>query len=583
MSKTMKKNIYFIMAVLLLGVGACKKGSFLDAKQPSDLNEESTFTDSVRTIAFLTRSYVDVGFNFDANRWEGGGHPVLADEAIPVRFTGPQNDAILMASGALSASSTNVAKQAQVLNNWKTPWENIRRANVFLLNVGRSPLSERLKKQLKAEARFLRAWYYFQLVKVYGGVPLIGDATYTATDNIDLPRSNYGDCVDYIVKECEAAAADLPSFSEQPQQDYGRITKGACMGLKSRMLLYAASPLFNGGGIATDAALKNIAGYAIADPERWNKAAQAAKDIISSGSYALVEDNVTRMGYGFYSVFLKRYTNEYLFAAMKAPNREYENNLLPTSRTGSGKSSAPTQQLVDAFGMENGLPITDPASGYNPNDPYVKRDPRFGNSIIYNGSRFFLASSNAMVAVNTFVGSSPDGPAATGPISIPGYYWRKMMIEDGGGNTDRCYPLIRYAEILLNYAEALNEYQGPTAEVYNALVQIRKRAGILPGINSNYGLKSGITKDEMRLVIQNERRVELALEEHRVWDVRRWKIAEVTDNVMLKGMKITKTGNNFTYEVIDIKPHAFRPAFYLFPIPESEMAKSSKFVQNPGW
>ncbi|MDR6785594.1 RagB/SusD family nutrient uptake outer membrane protein [Pedobacter africanus] len=579
----MKKNIYFIMAVLLLGVGACKKGSFLDAKQPSDLNEESTFTDSVRTIAFLTRSYVDVGFNFDANRWEGGGHPVLADEAIPVRFTGPQNDAILMASGALSASSTNVAKQAQVLNNWKTPWENIRRANVFLLNIGRSPLSERLKKQLKAEARFLRAWYYFQLVKVYGGVPLIGDATYTATDNIDLTRSNYGDCVDYIVKECEAAAVDLPSFSEQPQQDYGRITKGACMGLKSRMLLYAASPLFNGGGIATDAALKNIAGYATADPERWNKAAQAAKEIINSGSYALMEDNVTRMGYGFYNVFLKRYNNEYLFAAMKAPNREYENNLLPTSRTGSGKSSAPTQQLVDAFGMENGLPITDPASGYNPNDPYVKRDPRFGNSIIYNGSRFFLASSNAMVAVNTFVGSSPDGPAATGPINIPGYYWRKMMIEDGSGNTERCYPLIRYAEILLNYAEALNEYQGPTAEVYNALIQIRKRAGILPGLNSSYGLKSGITKDEMRLVIQNERRVELALEEHRIWDVRRWKIAEVTDNVMLKGMKITKTGNNFTYEVIDIKPHAFRPAFYLFPIPESEIAKSPKLVQNPGW
>ncbi|WP_159451771.1 RagB/SusD family nutrient uptake outer membrane protein [Pedobacter africanus] len=579
----MKKNIYFIVAVLLLGVGACKKGSFLDAKQPSDLNEESTFTDSVRTIAFLTRSYVDVGFNFDANRWEGGGHPVLADEAIPVRFTGPQNDAILMASGALSASSTNVAKQVQVLNNWKTPWENIRRTNVFLLNVGRSPLSERLKKQLKAEARFLRAWYYFQLVKVYGGVPLIGDATYTATDNIDLPRSNYGDCVDYIVKECEAAAADLPSFSEQPQQDYGRITKGACMGLKSRMLLYAASPLFNGGGIANDAALKNIAGYATADPERWSKAAQAAKDIISSGSYTLMEDNVTRMGYGFYNVFLKRYNNEYLFAAMKAPNREYENNLLPTSRTGSGKSSAPTQQLVDAFGMENGLPITDPASGYNANDPYVKRDPRFGNSIIYNGSRFFLASSNAMVAVNTFVGSSPDGPAATGPISIPGYYWRKMMIEDGSGNTERCYPLIRYAEILLNYAEALNEYQGPIAEVYNTLIQVRKRAGILPGLNSNYGLKSGITKDEMRLVIQNERRVELALEEHRVWDVRRWKIAEVTDNVMLKGMKITKTGNNFSYEVIDIKPHAFRPAFYLFPIPESEIAKSPKLLQNPGW
>lgn len=577
------KFIHLVMAVFLLMAGACKKGGFLDAKLASDLNETTTFTDSVRTIAFLTRLYTNVGFNFDANRWEGGGHPVLADEAIPVRYTGPQNDAILMASGALSPSSTNVSKQAEVLNNWKLPWENIRRANVFLSNVDRSPLSAGLKKKLKAETRFLRAWYYFQLVKVYGGVPLIGDVNYGIADNIDLPRSSYSDCVDYIVNECNAAATDLPDFDAQLQQDYGRATKGACMGLKSRMLLYAASPLFNGEGIAADAALKSIAGYANIDPERWNKAAQAAKEIINSGTYVLREDNVTRRGYGFYSVFLTRYNREYLFGAMKAPNREYENNLLPTSRAGSGKSSAPTQQLVDAFGMENGLPITDPASGYNPNDPYVKRDPRFGNSIIYNGATFFLTSSNAMVAVNTFVGASPDGPAATGPIAIPGYYWRKMMVEDGGGNTDRCYPLIRYAEILLNYAEALNEYQGPTSEVYATLIQIRKRAGILPGLDDNYGLKSGISKAEMRLVIQNERRVELALEEHRVWDVRRWKIAEVTDNVMLKGMKITKTGNTLTYEVIDIKPHFFRPAFYLFPIPESEMAKSPKFVQNPGW
>lgn len=577
------KFIHLVMAVFLLMAGACKKGGFLDAKLASDLNETTTFTDSVRTIAFLTRLYTNVGFNFDANRWEGGGHPVLADEAIPVRYTGPQNDAILMASGALSASSTNVAKQAEVLNNWKLPWENIRRANVFLSNIDRSPLSAGLKKQLKAETRFLRAWYYFQLVKVYGGVPLIGDVNYGIADNIDLPRSSYSDCVDYIVNECNAAAADLPDFDTQLQQDYGRATKGACMGLKSRMLLYAASPLFNGEGIAGDATLKSITGYANADLERWNKAAQAAEDIINSGTYSLREDNVTRRGYGFYSVFLTRYNREYLFGGMKAPNREYENNLLPTSRTGSGKSSAPTQQLVDAFGMENGLPITDPASGYNPNDPYVKRDPRFGNSIIYNGATFFLTSSNAMVAVNTFVGASPDGPAATGPIAIPGYYWRKMMVEDGGGNTDRCYPLIRYGEILLNYAEALNEYQGPTTEVYSTLIQIRKRAGILPGLDDNYGLKSGISKAGMRLVIQNERRVELALEEHRLWDVRRWKIAEVTDNVMLKGMKITKTGNTLTYEVIDIKPHFFRPAFYLFPIPESEMAKSPKFVQNPGW
>jgi len=572
------KHIFFYALLLITIANACKKGdSFLDAKLNDVLNEESTFKDSTNTVAFLTRVYADVGYSFNPGRWEAGGHPVVGDEAVPVQYTGPQNDAVVMASGALSAATTNVAKNVQILNNWSTAWANIRRVNKFLSKVDQSPLSATLRTRLKAEARFLRAWYYSILLKHYAGVPLIGDKVFEPADDFNLERNTYEECVNYIVSELDAAMKDLPSSQSQIVTDYGRVTKGACMGLKSRVLLYAASPLFNGGN-AGSGTLKSITGYTDADQQRWKAAADAANDVIVSGAYSLYEDNTTRMGYGFYKVFTMRVNSEYLFQANRGLNRDFESLFLPSSRSGSYASNV-TQNMVDAYGTADGLAITDPASKYNPQNPYVNRDPRFYNSVIYNGSLWFLSSTNQVV--NTFYGSSPDGVGVKAQTT--GYYNRKMLQESSSGNTERVWPLIRYAEILLNYAEALNEYEGPVAGVYDALKQIRKRAGINPGATNNYGLKQNMSKDEMRLIIQNERRVELSFEEHRIWDARRWKIAEDYFNRPSRGMKITKTGTSFTYEIFDVIPHKFSNNFYLFPIPEGEISKDPKLLQNPGW
>ena len=162
-------------------------------------------------------------------------------------------------------------------------------------------------------------------------------------------------------------------------------------------------------------------------------------------------------------------------------------------------------------------------------------------------------------------------------------YTNKMMDPNAVANdftlvSNRCWPLIRYAEILLNFAEAANEYDGPSAQVYSAVEAVRQRAGLNP-----YQLPVGLNQDQMRLVIQNERRIELAFEEHRFWDVRRWKIAEQTENIQTMGMEVDRNGNSVTYKPFEVRKRNFRPAMYLWPFPQSEVAKSPELLQNPGY
>ncbi len=265
-------------------------------------------------------------------------------------------------------------------------------------------------------------------------------------------------------------------------------------------------------------------------------------------------------------------------------NRDFENLWRPPSRGGSSTTGSWVHQnLVDAFQMNNGLDITDPNSGYNPQDPYTNRDPRLDYTATRNGSKIADGQvSSTLYPVYTYVGE-PNGDGF-GNGTPTGYYTNKMCKDDVRPewitDSKRCYPLIRYADVLLMYAEALNEYQGPTQEVYDAVDSIRYRAGLSP-----FALPLGLSKDEMRKVIQHERQVELAFEEHRFWDVRRWKIAEITENKIMTGMKITidNSTSTYVYNVVDVRDHNFRTAMYLWPLPQSETAKSPDLLQNPGY
>jgi starch-binding outer membrane protein, SusD/RagB family len=584
----MKNRIIgFLIVSCIIAFTACTKGDLLDPKTNNDLNEATVFSDSARTIDFLMGIYTDVGYTFSYRRYGNifAGTAEAGDEAMG-RLNGPTQPFVYILSSNISPSFT-----IPYDNAWNTAWTNIRRANVFLGHVNNSPISPALKAQSVAEARFLRAWYYSILLKNFGGVPLLGDRLFGASDDLQIARNTYEECVNYIVTELDAAAAGLPI--DHLAQDYGRITKGACLALKSRVLLFAASPLFNGGGIATDPAVKALTSYPTFDASRWQKAAAAALEVINLNTYSLLEDNTTAPGFGFSKVFLTRKNSEYIFAGMQAPGKNMEQNFLPPSRGNTTPQSVPTHNLAEAFGMIDGKPILDggpiPKSPlYNPNDPFVNRDPRFNYTFIYNGTLWYRTASNSKEPIFTYENAPQDGYKTVAWAT--GYYWRKMMsdntAQNGGPNTERCLPLIRYAEILLNYAEAANEI-GSTNLAYEQLRLIRKRAGIQAGSDNLYGLKANMTKDEMRTVIMNERRVELAYEDHRFWDVRRWKTAPVDFNITMYAIKIVKTGTTtYTYskEVVNANSvHKFRDINYLFPIMASEISKNRALIQNPGY
>ncbi|GGF14075.1 membrane protein [Hymenobacter cavernae] len=573
-------------------LSACKKDDFLEPKT-SALTEQTVFSDSTRTMAFLSRIYADAGFSFQKLRWSNHGNTELATDDAEYVFSGTGQVAVQLYSGIVTPlafmGNGTAFSTSDASDFWVTPWANIRRVNLLMSQLPRTPLSKKMQARVTAEARFLRAWYYHYLLVTFGGVPIVGDKVYGIEDVIDMPRTSYADGIDYLTAELDEIAPQLPIAAEYSAPDYGRVTRGACLALKSRILLQAASPLFNGGAETSDASLAALVSYPSTDPSRWQKAADAAKAVIDLGTYSLNEDNVTKPGYGFYSVFLRRVNSEYIFAYHRPANKDMELYYNPSTR-GGNKYSMPTQNIVDAFPMRNGKAITDPTSGYNAANPYVGRDPRFNYTIIYNGSSYYLSSAGRAAPVYTYEGAPTDGFDVT--TSATGYYGRKMCdsttSQGGGSNTERSWPLIRLAEVKLNYAEALNEL-GRTEDAMAQIFDIRRRAGITPGSPARYGIKSGISQSEARELIRNERHIELAYEDHRWNDIRRWKTAMVISNAYNNRMRITNRGTTaapgpYTYNVVPtIRRHNFRPEMYLLPIPDAEIRKVPQMRQNPGW
>ncbi len=544
---------------------SCSKQGFLDQTVTSDLTEEMVFSDSLYTVQFLNDIYRDIGFSEHPNRFENGGLDAASDESRPQRSI-DVTTSVLFSSGTITAASIES-------DGWLTPYQNIRKVNQLLKNIPKAPIAEFQKRLMIAEARFLRAWYYFTLVKHYGGVPLIGDTVYTFTDRIPAVRASFGDCIEYIVNECDAVRGQLPY--RQIRGEYGRAGGGSCDALKMRTLLYAASPLYNRPNS------NPLLGYTAADPERWRLAAEAAERVIASAQYSLYEENNSPPGRAFYTVFTLRENLEYIIARMQPTNKELEEIWQPPSR-GAAKGGFPYQETVDAFGMANGKAITEGDSGYDPQNPYERRDPRLAYSFIKDQTAI-ANNQGAIVPVNIYL--NPDGtPSSQDAIysgTPTGYYTNKMLNPEHAANFihggNRNFPLLRYAEVLLSYAEALNEYGGPSASVYQSVEAVRRRAGLDP-----FALPQGLSQEEMRQRIRNERRVELAFEGHRFWDVRRWLLGE-TQNQHMHGMEVTRDRGQVSYKIVEVDKHNFRPEMYYWPIPLAEVGKSPELEQNPGY
>lgn len=563
---------------VILGV-ACKKNGFLNPTTTSNLDSTVVFTDSIYAMEFLNNIYTNVGFATDPKRFTGNGYAAGLDAACD-EAEGPNasssNGFTMFATGTVTP--TIIPSDA-----WATPWAMIRAVNQYLAHLPVIPFNSALKAETKAEARFLRAWYYFIMLEHYGGVPLIGDTVYAATSNITAVRRSFRACVNYIVSECDSAAAVLPTT--QTGSNYGRASAGACLALKSRVLLYAASPLFNNGGFGKGTALDSIVAYPDADPNRWVLAANAAQAVITLNVYSLFVDDVPgQPGYGFMYVFLQRDNPEYIFAHMMDPNRYLEGLWDVPSRGGSG-GPHPYQELVDAFPMSNGLAITDPNSGYDPSQPYQNRDPRLNYTIIHDSTLRPIFNTSQPSPVLLYLNANVSPPAASSEDAVyqgtsTGLYVNKMLDTAvtwyGLTGSNRCLPLIRYAEILLNYAEATNESQGPTGLVYMAVEAVRQRAGLNPST-----LPGGLSQSDMRLAIQHERRIEFAFEGMRFFDVRRWMIADTSQDQMMHGMEVDRSAAGTVYKVFNVRQHNFSDAMYLWPLPLSEIAKSPQLQQNP--
>ena len=561
----MKKIVFYLSALLITGLPSCKKWETepKDRVLISDVFDP-TDKEAVQAKAYLFGIYslLPTGFN----RIDGDFLDAATDDAVP---SSERSNVSFFTNGQLTA--VNYPD-----NNWFNSYSLVRRCNVFLKNIDVVPVSDTLIRQYKAEARFLRAFAYFELLKRYGGIPIIGDAVLDLDSDINIARSSYADCVNYIASEVDAIKGDLPLGSKITTTDFGRANTEAALALKCRLYLYAASPLFNGGSVVTDPRKKILTGYTDYDASRWDRVIQAAEEIISKGYYKLPAGTGTAT---YRNVFTTKINTDIIFSKQSANSTGLETASAPigyVAPAASNGRTSPTQDFLNAFPNLNGSPFDGSATTLS---QYQNRDPRLNAIIFYNGVQWLGR------AVETFEGGR-DKPNRPYQVQTKtSYYLRKFLGDFTTGTTyanqSHNFPYFRYAEVLLNYAEALNE-RGRTEDAAKQVFLVRSRAGITAGSNSRYGIPVGINQADFRKIIKNERRIELSFEEHRFWDIRRWKDAQNLP-AQLTGLTLDNSSGSIVIAQKEVAPFKFAPKNYYMPIPFSEVQKNNKLIQNEGY
>jgi hypothetical protein len=394
-------------------------------------------------------------------------------------------------------------------------------------------------------------------MKRYGNIPII-DTLVTQEDAKKIKRSAYAECISFIASECNAVVASLPLKWEDAQ--IGRITKGTVLALKSRLFLYAASPLF------------------VNQPDTYDLS-YCDSTINAAGS--LIKLNQYNLNIAYPDVFTKADVNSEIILDRRIANnntQEFANYPLsgnPTYVVNVGTNGInPSQNLVDTYGRKSVATGTDPYNGL---------DPRLEFTVLVNNRTYNESVVSAWKGGMDGIGNKN--------ATATGYYLKKYLTEKlnlkNNNVASHVWHIFRYAEVLLNYAEAANEKYGPdaapagqTLTALAAINLIRDRVGVKMPLYA-----AGISKVDFREMIRKERRVELAFEGHRFWDVRRWLIAEQTENAPLMGMEVVKNESNiFTYTKVKIEDRKFiAPAMYRFPIPYSDWARYDLLEQTPGW
>lgn len=546
-------KLYFISFILCsIAITACKK-DYLSRTPINIISEGEVFKDENLTKAYLYNiyDYLPIGFGLHQSNGvqtlSGLGITDLLDGSTDLlRSPSSWNESNgVMIPGLLSANYNP-------LENWGRSYEGIRKTNNFLFNVQKGGLNDDFKSRVLAEARFLRAYLYFDLVRRYSDVPLITKLQpFDQMDSIMIARTPSADVYKFIDKELSEASELLPSAKDLPGAELGRATKEAAWALNGRAQLFAKN--YERSALYSK---KVIDGHAFILSGNYNALFQSHggdKEVI----FEILFDGVNK-GHAFDNLFLP-----------------------PSIDNGWGSQTLPTQEIVDSYEMLTGKPIDDPTSGYDRENPYVNRDKRFAASIVYNGS--VLKGK----VINTGFQQPDDGLMLEGR-TITGYYIRKFIDESLPfsslvfGKSLTSWKELRLAEVLLNYAEAQNEVSGPSdVSVINAVNEVRSRAG-LPGLENVTG------KADMFKRIVQERKVELAFEGHRFWDLRRWGMAEsVLNNKYFHGMKITKDDSGKTiytrFELNMVPKQVYLPKFNFMPINQGELNKNPKLTPSTGY
>ncbi|WP_185213143.1 RagB/SusD family nutrient uptake outer membrane protein [Sphingobacterium mizutaii] len=531
-----------ILIFITCSLVSCKE--YLEVTPKDQVSDGTLWSTSSNADLFLNNIYASIPTIDVGDPWEN-----FSDNSI---------------NGQAGRVSTNIyGPSIYTPSNAPSQWAhyaNIRKCNLFIARVGASALPDDWKKTRLAEARFLRAYFYSLLWTYHGGVPIITDVLNQNEMGEDVfrARNTAAQTIEFILKELSEAEVDLP-----PTAESGRATKGAALTLKGSCELFVAGALYNASN----------------DKSKWAASAATFKKVMAL-NYRLFPD------YG--TLFLEQNNNnvEVIFSRQHMGGTSLANFIAQTgprfvkgSLTGWGQLG-PTQELVDSYAMANGLPITDPASGYDPQNPYANREKRFYQSIVYDGSQWL----GDVMVMKQGVGSLNATDLNNSSISTrTGYYAKKLVDPKYPGAMDNAnsanWIIFRYAEVLLSYAEAQNEAVGPDESVYQAINEVRKRSELTD-------LPKGMNQAQMRTAIHRERRVELAFEEKRLPDLLRLKLAQVNLNGPLHAMKIEQVGGKWVYEVVPAGggQRKFYPEKnYLLPIPQSARDKNPNLEQNPNY
>jgi hypothetical protein len=590
----------FVSSCLAVMVIGCKKD--LSTVPIEFKSADEVFTDSTRAEYFINNAYTDMPADVANSFSRLDGAAMLAsasDEAmhISTNKTTP-SAAQKISSGNWDASNMRYyvsSDGAGEIGSWLKwgGYHGNRKANTAIANFDKLPATTTLRwrQRMKGEALFIRAMHHWFLFQKWGGIPIV-DKPFEASDNVLVQRNSVKSVVDFIVKSCDEAIALLPKDPYSSPSEVGRADIGSCMALKSRVLLYAASPLYNQAGP------DSLLSYGNVDLDRWKLAAKASQDVVDLGWYQLYkpaaggQKNYQEL---FYTWGAGNNNKEYIFAKLRGTNRDTERDNFPAGFTNAKGGTCPSQDLVDSYEMSDGTLF----SWNNPTlaaNPYLKRDPRFYASIIYNGAVYSKFANQTNYTFQTYEGGANAQGLAKSETS---YFLNKFMdyvnvnpVQSTGGAYHN-WPYFRYAEVLLNLAEAANEFGGPDYVVagavsaltpVQALNLVRDRSG-MPDVKTSLA-KRGVTltKETLRDLIRNERRIELAFEEHRYYDVRRWKIAEQLPK-FIRGCTITKNANgSFTYNPNKVaESKVFDQKHYFFPIPQTEVNRNPNIRQNPNW